>query len=245
MLRLLTVELLKIRRSLALMMMFAIPLMVATLNALILVRRHGVHMIRAEHWDFYWLGSTGLWCYFMLPLYIALITSLLNGHEHKHQTWRLMLTLPVTQLQLFVVKACLAWLFVLGASAILALGTTLGAGVLILFGASARGAFDFAPLPFLAKLAITSLPVLAIQHALSWRLQNLFAPLALGVIATMGITQMGGSKSWIWYPWVYSLMAVNGSDHVNQQHALMLSAGVGAVLFAASAWYLTRREVEH
>ena len=244
MLKLLSVELLKIRRSLALLMMFAIPMMVATLNALILVRRHGAGAIRAEHWEFYWLGSSGLWCYFMLPLYIALITTLLNGHEHKHQTWRLMLTLPMTQLQLFLVKGLLAWLFVMGASAILALGATLGAGVLILFGAAGQSAFDFAFMPFMAKLAVTSLPIIAIQHAVSWRVQNLVAPLALGAIATMGITQMGNSSSWIWYPWVYSLIAINGGDSGNQQHALLLAAGVGTVLFAASAWFLSRREVE-
>jgi len=245
MLKLLSVELLKIRRSLALLMMFAIPLMVATLNVLILLRRHGANAILPEHWNFYWLGNSGLWSYFMLPLYIALITTLLNGHEHKHQTWRLMLTLPVTQLQLFMVKGLLAWLFVIGASAILVIGANLGAGVLIVLGASSHNAFDFAALPFIAKLAITSLPVIAIQHAVSWRVGNLVVPLALGVIATMGITQIGGSSSWIWYPWVYSLMATNGAEMGNQQQALWLAAAVGTVLFAASAWYLGRREVEH
>ena len=245
MLKLLSVELLKIRRSLALLMMFAIPMMVVTLNVLILVRRHGAHAILAEHWKFYWLGGSGLWCYFMLPLYIALITTLLNGHEHKHQTWRLMLTLPVTQLQLFVVKGVLAWLFVMGASAILVIGANLGAGMLIVFGASGGGAFEFDAVPFMAKLAITTLPVIAIQHAVSWRVGNIVAPLALGVIATMGITQIGSSSSWIWYPWVYSLMAINGSEPGHQQQALWLAAGVGTLLFAASAWYLSRREVEH
>lgn len=244
MFKLLMVELLKIRRSLALLMMLLIPLMVVVLNVLVLARRNGIAAIDARQWGFYWSMTTAMWCYFMLPLFIALVTGLLNGQEHKNQSWRLMLTLPVSQTRLFVVKGLLAWLFVMGASAILAAGAYIGALVLIAIGASSQGAFVFAPLPMLAKLAVTSLPVIAIQHALSWRYQNLVLPLALGVVATMGITQIGSSSNWIWYPWSYALMAVNGTDAVKQQLALTLAAGAGVALFAASAWVLGRREVE-
>ena len=243
MLKLLSVELLKIRRSLALLMMFVIPLVVVVLNVLIMVRQHELPAITASHWAMYWYGSSGLWCYFMLPLYIALITGLLNGQEHRNQTWRMMLALPVSQLQLFVVKGFLAWLFVMGASTIMALGAILGAGLLVLFGATAQGAVDFAMLPFMAKLAVSCLPVIAIQHAVSWRFQNIVLPLAIGVIATMGITQIGSSSSWVYYPWAYSLMAINGAESASQDQALMLAAGVGAALFAASALVLGRREV--
>lgn len=244
MLKLLNVELLKIRRSLALLMMLLIPLMVVLLNVLVLARRNGIAAIDARQWGFYWGGSTAMWCYFMLPLFIALITGLLNGQEHKNQSWRLMLTLPVSQTRLFVVKGLLAWLFVMGASVILAAGLYLGVLLLIAIGAAPQGAFAFDPLPVLAKLALTSLPVIAIQHAVSWRFQNLVLPLALGVVATMGITQIGSSSNWIWYPWAYALMAVNGADMAKQQLALMLAAGTGAALFAASAFILGRREVE-
>ena len=244
MLKLLSVELLKIRRSLALLMMVVIPLMVVLLNVLIMVRQHELHRVSADHWNLYWYGSSGLWCYFMLPLYIALITGLLNGQEHRNQTWRMMLALPVSQTQLFIVKGVLAWLFVIGASTIMALGATLGAGLLVLFGATAQGAVEFATLPFLAKIAVSCLPVVAIQHAVSWRFQNIVLPLAIGVIATMGITQIGSSSSWVYYPWAYSLMAINGSQGAHQDQALMLSAAVGGVLFALGAAVLGRREVE-
>lgn len=96
---------------------------------------------------------------------------------------------------------------------------------------------------FLAKLAVCSLPIIAIQHAVSWRFQNLVLPLAVGMMTTVGITQIGSSSHWMWYPWVYALMAVNGAAAAQQQ-ALMLAAAVGTALFAASAWALGRREVE-
>lgn len=244
MLKLLSVELLKIRRSLALLVMLVIPLVVVVLNLLVMIRQHELHAITAPDWQFYWDGSSGLWSNFMLPLYVALITGLLNGQEHRNHTWRMMLTLPVSQLQLFVVKGFLAWLFVVGATAIMAMGAMLGAALLVLSGATAHGAVDFAMLPFIAKLAVTCLPVVAIQHAVSWRFQNIVLPMAVGVSATMGITQIGSSSFWIYYPWAYSLMAIDGSAGAQQQQALVLGAGAGAVLFTASALVLGWREVE-
>ncbi|MES2318062.1 MAG: ABC transporter permease [Pseudomonadota bacterium] len=243
--KLLLVELLKIRRSLSLLMMFALPLMVVALVTMVMVKQNAMAAIGPKQWYMYfWAPVTGMWCYFMLPLYIALVTGLLNGHEHKNQTWRLMLALPVSQVQLFLVKAFLAWLFVLGATAVLAAGGLLVAGGMVLAGASADGAFTFPLLPAFGKVALTCLPVLAIQHAVSWRYQNLVLPLAIGVIATMGITQIGSSKEWVWYPWTYSMMAVHGSEVAKQDHALMLSAIVGMALLGVTAWFLGRREVE-
>jgi hypothetical protein len=244
MLKLLAVELLKIRRSLALLMMFAIPLVVIILNTMMLFKRVGFDKISAATWPGYWLGNTAIWCYFMLPLYIALITGLLNGQEHKNQTWRLMLTLPVSQFRLYVVKGVLAWLFVAGASAVLIAGCALTIGLLGLAGADVSGAFSVPMLAPVAKVTLACLPILVIQHAISWRFQNLVLPLAVGVIATMGITQIGSSSYWVYYPWSYSLMALNGSSAAMQQQALMLATGVGLALFAVTSLLLGRRETE-
>lgn len=244
MLKLLGVELLKIRRSLALLMMFGIPLLVILLNAAMLVKQYDMHQITAKVWFIYWAGNTGMWCYFMMPLYIALITGLLNGHEHKNQTWRLMLTLPVSQLELFIVKGVLALLFVVGATLVLVAGTSMTVFMLGAAGASGDGAFAAPLAPMVWKVTLACLPILVIQHAVSWRFQNLVLPLALGVIATMGITQIGSSKYWVWYPWTYSMMGLHGSDADLQQKALLLAGVVGAVLFAACALVLGRREVE-
>lgn len=244
MLKLMSVELLKIRRSLSLLMMFAIPAMVIALNAMMLLKRVGIEKIGPAVWPGFWLGNTAIWCYFMLPLYIALVTGLLNGQEHKNQTWRLMLTLPVSQFQLYVVKGMLAWLFVAGASAVLVGGTALTIAVLGIAGANITGAFDVPLLAPIAKVILACLPVLVIQHAVSWRFQNLVLPLAVGVIATMGITQIGSSSYWVYYPWSYSLMALNGSAEGMQQQALVLATCVGLGLFAVTSVLLGKRETE-
>jgi hypothetical protein len=242
--KLVAVELLKIRRSLALLMMFAIPMVVLLLHFSMLVKRHEIAQIDAKLWFMYWNGVTGMWSYFMLPLYIALITGLLNGQEHKNQTWRLMLTLPVSQLQLFIVKGILAWLFVVGSTLVLMAATAVTVIGLGLMGASWNGAFQVELLTMLGKVSLSCLPVLVIAHAVSWRFQNLVLPLALGVISTMGVQQIGSSTYWVWYPWSYPVMAMLGSD-AKQQHAMMLSAVVGLALLALSAILLGRREVDN
>lgn len=243
-LKLLALELLKVRRSLALLMMFAVALMVVLLNVLMLAKQFDLAAIGAPQWLRFWQNITGLFCYFMLPLYIALITGLLNGHEHRNHTWRLMLTLPVSQLQLFIAKCLLAWLFVLGALAVLATGAALAVLGFGVAGASLDGAFAFQLLPLVPKVMLGALPLVVIQHAISWRFQNIVAPLAVGVIGTMGITQVGSSSYWVWYPWTYATMAAMGSTPDRQHMALMLAAAVGAALFIASAALLGRREVD-
>lgn len=241
---LIAVELLKLKRSLALMMMIAAPLLVVALNTLILLKRSGIHRLGTRQWTRFWLVNTALWAYFMLPLFIALVCALLNGQEHRNQSWRLMLTLPVSQSQLYIAKALLAWLMVVGSNLILVGASAFTVALLGLAGAPIAGAFEFPILALVAKLSVACLPVLLIQHAVAWRFQNLVAPLAFGVIATMGITQVGSSEYWVWYPWTYALTAVNASLAAHQQHALLLAVGLGAVLLPVSALLFGRREVQ-
>jgi len=241
--KLMTVELLKIRRSLALLMVAAAPLIVVVFDVLMMLKRTGFAALGSRHWPGFWMGNTALWTYFMLPLYIALVCALLNGQEHRNQSWRLMLTLPVSQSQLYVVKALLAWLFVVCSNLILLGATALAIALLGAAGAPLAGAFEYPALSVAARMSIAGLPILLIQHAVAWRFQNLVLPLAVGVFGTMGIMQVGSSEYWTWYPWTYPLMAANGSDGTHQQLALMLAAGLGALLFAVTTLVLGRREV--
>ena len=74
--KLIQVELLKTKRSLALLMMFLCPLMVVLVNLLVFIHFDG-KSVEKEGWSFFWLTNFGMWGYFMMPLYIALITALL------------------------------------------------------------------------------------------------------------------------------------------------------------------------
>ncbi len=102
---LIRIELLKVKRSLALLMMLACPLMVNLLCFALELKTNRTGVVKAS---MYWMGNTAIWAYFMFPLYIALVAGLLNGNEHKNSTWRVMLTLPISARQLFFSKFVLA-----------------------------------------------------------------------------------------------------------------------------------------
>ena len=173
---------------------------------------------------------------------IALAAGLVNGNEHRNHTWRLMLTLPITHRQLYLSKLMVIMALVAGANIglmLLLLGVN---SAFALAGHPLDAALAFPKAWTVAKIMIASLPVVLIQHTVSWRSQNIVLPLAVGVCATMGIAAIGSSEYWSYFPWSYILMAANGSDEGMQMTALRLALLVGAPLLAASSFWLGRRE---
>lgn len=241
---LLRVELLKTKRTLSLLIMFACPLMVAALLGLISFNQEQT-IDESFSWSFLWLSATAIWSYFMLPLYIALVTALLNQTEHKVAGWRFMHSLPLSSVMLFWVKAILAWLFLVGASASLYVFTLGVSGLLVLFkGWPVDGIFAFPYWQILLKTAVTALPILLIQHIMSWRFTNMVAPLALGVIATMGITQVGSSQEyWVYYPWSYVLIANNNLSPDTVVTAIGISIFIALILMVIGSVWVHKRQI--
>lgn len=244
-LELLQVEWLKLRRSLALLVTAACPLVVVMLLFAIVIRQTPAASVTPATWRNLWAAVGAMWCYFMLPLYVSLITALVNGNEHRNQTWRLMLTLPVGRAELYLAKAVTAGLLVTAANAALVIATIATLLVLAAAGYPTEGMLDRGSLLAIACIPLASLPVLVIQHALSWRMSSVVPPLALGVVATMGIVQVGSSKYWPYYPWSYTLVAANGTMPGSRQHALLLAFVVGIGLYVLSAAWLSRREADY
>lgn len=244
-LKLLQVEWLKLRRSLALLVTAACPLVVVVLLFAIAIKQTPAASVTPATWRNLWAAVSAMWCYFMLPLYVALITALINGNEHRNQTWRLMLTLPVGRAELFLAKAVIAGLLVAAANTALVVATFVTLLVLAAAGYPVDGMLDRSSLLAIAWIPLASLPVIVIQHALSWRMNSVVPPLALGVVATMGIAQVGSSKYWIYYPWSYPLVASNGSMPGSREHALEVALLVGIALYVLSAVWLSRREAAY
>ena len=239
---LIRIEISKANRSLAMLMMVVSPLMVTTVNSLMLFNR-GPEMIIDKGWELFWMGNHALWSYFMFPLYVALVTALLNGIEHKSQGWRFMLSLPVQPWKLFLAKLSLAWLYCLGACLSLFLSVLAAIGVLTLLGFRGEHWLSISSISGLIYALGGCSATLVIQHIVSWRWQNIVVPLGLGVMATMSIVQLASSKYWVYSPWVYTLTASNASDVSNRYQALTLSATISIVLTLAGCLWLGRREV--
>lgn len=241
-LKLIQIELLKTKRSLALLMMFLSPLMVVLVNLLVLVNSDG-KMVEKEGWGVFWLTNFGMWGYFMMPLYIALITALLNGIEHKSDGWRYLATLPVSQKSIFMAKFLLAWIYLIGASIVLFLFILLAVFALSSLGYSGGELVDVLFVQKILYACIAGLAILMIQHLVSWRWQNIVAPLGLGVLATFSVMQFSGSKYWAINPWTYTIMSTNASNVEHQTDALIYSVIITITLLIIGSYWLGKREV--
>ena len=235
-------ELLKTKRSLAFLMMFLSPLMVVLINLLITLKSGNDH-INQNGWGVFWLGNFSLWAYFMLPLYVALITALLNGIEHNSNGWRYMASMPVKNSELFNAKLFLALIYLIGATLVLFLGVLLSIVVLSFAGFDAENIISLSILKKFPYIIIASLAILTIQHMVSWRWKNIVVPLGLGVLATMSIVQFGSSQYWRYNPWTYMLISSNASDVNNQNYALLYSLIITIVLILIARVSLIKREV--
>jgi len=217
-------------------------LMVLLVNLLLLLNNKGV-MIGEKGWSIFWLQNYAMWGYFMMPLYIALITALLNGIEHRTNGWRFMMTLPIKQKDLFLAKLILAWLYLIGASAVLFVSIAISIVCLEVFGINGADMFSFEMSQKLIYTTIACLAILTIQHIISWRWKNIVAPLGLGVVATMSIMQFSHSKYWHFNPWTYTLMTTNGAAPTGQTLAMVYSLSMTLVLTLTALYWLGKREV--
>lgn len=236
------VELLKIKRSLVAAMTLVCPLAVVVLVFAISLYTLAPEEVDGVRLSRMWLGVTAMWSAFMLPLYLALATSLINGNEHRNQTWRLMLSLPVDVGALYTAKLLVAICLMLCAHVVLLGATALMLGVLGLAGYAIDGAFALPSNRVLWAPLVTALPVLLIQHAVSWHLRSIVAPLSLAAVGTFVGMQIANSTRWVWWPWAYPLVSTNATDADAQALAVVVAPVLAVVLYVTSLWLARRRE---
>src|SRR5215472_16182717 len=92
-------EVLKLRRTLALWAALLVPLAVILMTtALNLSRAKGTRFDpdQPNGWDSLMLDLVlFLWCLIGLPLFVSLETALLAGLEHRENTWKHLFALPI------------------------------------------------------------------------------------------------------------------------------------------------------
>ncbi|HAF81107.1 MAG TPA: ABC transporter, partial [Brevundimonas sp.] len=139
MLTVLSVEVRKLNRSLALVLAATAPALIAVFAFSMLLRSK-----TPSEWDM-WIGSgMAIWAYFMMPLCVAALTALVAHMEHGPRSWDHLRALPVPRWTLYAAKAvCVIALVLIMSAAVL--GATIGAvalGGLIKPEAAAMGALD-------------------------------------------------------------------------------------------------------
>lgn len=105
--RALHAELLKLKRTLAIRMIFVAPLLVATLLFFILWERKTVGP-DFDLWDTLTKISLSTWAVFMMPLMITLETALLNALDHSEKNWKHLFALPIPRHAIYAAKLIVA-----------------------------------------------------------------------------------------------------------------------------------------
>jgi ABC-2 type transport system permease protein len=238
------IELLKLRRTLALATCFVAPLVVVAFQVAIWLRMKEGFGADVEPWLAFHTNALSMWGVFMLPLATALVVALVYHPEHANQGWLRLGVLPMPRWCVPAAKAIVSSGLVLLATAVLFLGCL--AGTVLADALHPKIALETAP-PLATMLARTarvfaaSLLVLAIQNAVSLRFPSVVASLGTGVAGTFLALFASGSRLGPYYPWLMPLHALHGKEE-----AVVLSVALGAagglLLLAVTVWVAARRD---
>jgi hypothetical protein len=248
-LRILSAELLKLRRTWALRLALAAPLFIALLVFGAYTRREATVSATVNPLTGFGQLVLTLWTIVLLPLYVALAAALLAAIEHQHDTWKHVLALPVGRVPIFVAK----WIAGLG---LLLLSAVLLPVLVVLAAAGLRllkPAWHDAALPVALVFRGSLLSALAagllysIQMWISLRWRSFVMGLGVAIIAMMvmlvAMPRAGAQSAFAnIFPWSLPAMAM-APESPHRAAAVSLGA-VGGVAFAALAcWSLARRDV--
>ncbi len=128
-------EVLKLRRTLALWASLLVPLaVIAMTTAMNLSRALGTRFDpdQPNGWESLMLDLVlFLWCLVGLPPFVALETALLAELEHRENTWKHLFALPIPRWTIYVPKVLIAFVLVCISSLVLTVGTGLEGLVLL------------------------------------------------------------------------------------------------------------------
>ena len=129
--RVLSTEVLKLKRTLALWMVLVTPLVMVLLQFAISAKKStGLISSGADAWAPMVRQTVEVWTLLMMPMFVTLETSLLAGLEHTGKNWKSLLALPAPRWTLYVSKLVITIALLWMAHAVLVMGT-IGCGWLL------------------------------------------------------------------------------------------------------------------
>jgi ABC-2 type transport system permease protein len=253
-LRAIRVELLKLRRTLALLAAVLVPLVVIVMTTIIVLARDpGRITTQSDPWDVVLVNFVlFLWCIVTLGPLIALESALLAGLEHRENTWKHLYALPVSRWSIYAAKLIAGAGLVVLSTIALDLGFV-AEGLLLVYVRPDLGLT--LPIPWSSLLGrsldvtVASVFVLAIQTwvAIRWRSFPLAAGLGItGAIAGLVLSISGrAAVAASYFPWSLPMVAIGRfPDRPNLQLTAITVGVVGGIIAAIlGCWDTIRQDV--
>lgn len=225
--RFLIAEILKLRRSLALLLCITAPSLVALISVLMVLRSE-----RIPDLGIFWSSACAIWAFAMLPLSVTALSVLIAQSEHGPKTWDHLLPLPGARPHLFLAKGAVMLGCVAGMSLLLGLLVT-GGGELIAGVRETKGEMDAGGLfALIGKMALAATLLSVVQLWVALRFRSFVPPLALGIAGTFTAVAAAGAEDGAYFPWLMPLHMLAQAP-AGQQTALLLGSIGGLVALAA------------
>jgi ABC-2 type transport system permease protein len=226
-LRYLSAEILKLKRSLALLLCVTAPMLVATISVLIVLRND-----RVPDMEMFWSSASAIWAFAMLPLSVTALSVLLAQSEHGPRTWDHLLPLPGARPRLFLAKGAVMLGCVAGMSLLLGM-LIWGGGEMVMMLRDTKGALDPAALfALIGKMAVAATLLSIVQLWVALRFRSFVPPLALGIAGTFTAVAAAGAEEGAYFPWLMPLHMLAQAPG-GQQTALLLGSLGGLVALGA------------
>ncbi|HYJ52287.1 MAG TPA: ABC transporter permease [Allosphingosinicella sp.] len=233
-------EILKLRRSLALLLCAAAPFMVALLAGAMLMNRDD-----PAPWAMFQVNCAALWSFFMLPMTVTALTVLVAQLEHGPRFWNHLLALPVPRWRLYAAKAAVVILLVAAMmTALWLLVPAAGyAAEALAPGTQLTGAPDLAASArLLATMFAGSVLLIAIQLWAALHFKSFVPPLVLGIGGTFASVVAAGARQGAYFPWMIPTNAL-AADPALASRAIAVGCAGGLVLLLVMLAAMSRREM--
>lgn len=232
-------EIIKLKRTLVLMVCVAAPLCAGAFPVMVMMNRPG---------DKAWVQRLGegaaVWAYFLLPMAITALTVLVAQIEHGPRMWNHLMTLPVNRGRLFAAKLVVVLGLVLLMSLILyvVLYAAILAGAVFIPGATVTGDPQWSD-TFVSLLMMNGagLTMIVIQLWVALRYRSFAVPLVLGIVGTFFALAIQAAKKAVFLPWLAPAytFTITRPDSL----AVVVFGYVGGlVLIPLMLWHLSRHE---
>lgn len=236
----LAVEFRKLNRSLALLLAFVAPALIAVFTFFLVLRDSA-----PKSYDNWLMTGEGIWAFFMLPMSVTALTALVAQMEHGPKSWDHLRALPLPRWRLYAAKA-VSVIAVVALMSVLTLMLTWGA----VEAASAlkpavqpEGAPDLAKhAMILVKMLGASMLLIALQLWMALRFASFVPGLALGIGGTFFAVVATSAKAGVFMPWQMPVNMLT-SEQWRADTALTLGGAGGLIALALMVAHLSWREV--
>ena len=252
--RALSAELLKTKRTLALVMTLLAPAIIAVIQFAMYIQNRTYYLTHTDQNQWLTLNQNSMvfWSLMMMPLFVTLETALLSGLEYGRKNWTLLYTMPVPRWAFYAAKEAIS-MALIGISIVVMWGMAVSVGLIL---QAIEPAYGLRPdlIPWRQMLTgytlvyLAAFLIISIHLWVSSRWPNFVVSLGVGIAATVTAVLIFQSDWGRFFPWTMpGLLALSSLQKVEPSLPVPLFLAIGAgggLLFAVLAsWEIGRRDV--